>query len=110
MVNILAEYKICPVCHTINPPTATECECGFRFREGEIVTDRDLARRARRKKLRAAVASCALIAVIAALGILTAAHGVRVLFYILGGAAATLIVAYLILKIIGLVGDRRGQD
>lgn len=104
----MAEYKNCPVCHTINTPTAVVCECGYRFREGEALSDRDIARAQRKKKLRAAAASCVILAVIAALVFLTVLNGVKILFIILGVAVAVVILTFVVLKIRDIVSKRKG--
>lgn len=105
----MAENKICPVCHTINAPTARECECGYRFSDGGALTDRDIARKKRNKKLRAIAASCLIIAVFAVLAFLTLVYGVRVLLYVLASAVGVLIIAFIVLKILGMIDDKRGK-
>ncbi len=96
----MAENKQCPVCHAINPPTATVCECGHRFREGDTLSESEVARRARKLKLRAAIGTAAVVAVIAVLVVLTMFFSVRVLFYTLGAIVATLLVAFVVYRIV----------
>lgn len=105
----MAENKICPVCHTINPPKAAECECGYRFRDGGALTDSDLVRKSRRKKLRATAASCIILAIFAILAVMTLIYGVRVLLYVLGVTVGVLIIAFIILKIMSVIDNIRSR-
>lgn len=92
----MAENKFCPVCHTINAPTAVSCsECGYRFDSGAKLTESDLQRAARRRKLRSAAASAVIFAILLSLVIATMARGMR-----FGGVVILIWLAVLVLAII----------
>lgn len=95
----MAEYKNCPVCHTINPPAALTCECGYKFRSGDALTDRDIARAERKKKLRAALLTAPLVLIIIVLCVITPLYGIRPLLYALAAAAVIFVAAAVIFRI-----------
>ncbi len=86
---------------------AAVCECGYRFREGDAVSESDIARAVRKKKLRAAVGTAVVVAVIAVLALLTVFGGVKVLLIVLGCIVAVLLVAFVVLKVCGFLDGRR---
>ena len=105
----MAEYKNCPVCHTINPPKATACtECGYKFREGEFLSDRDIARTERKKKRGRAVMTAVFAAVIIALCLIALIFGefLRTILIVVG-VAAVLFAIVVILYRIKSAHDRR---
>lgn len=106
----MPEYKICPACHTIDPPDAETCECGYRFRSGDDISEEEIARRNRKKRVRSFIGTFILIFLISFLGIMTANYGVKVLLWVLGVAVAAAVLSFIILKIIRAVGGKKGGD
>lgn len=95
-----AEYKNCPKCHIINAPTAAKCECGYVFSEGEVLTDKELARLGRASKKRNAFASALIVAFIALYVALSLKFGfLSVFVYSIGFVIAALLILYVISKI-----------
>ena len=105
----MPESKYCPVCHAINPGTAERCECGYRFREDDNLTDRDMAAIARRRKRRRAAETAAVAIVIALLVLLTVFAGIKMLLLVIAGLAAAIVVTLIVLKVIGVLDRKKNK-
>ncbi len=106
----MPESKYCPVCHAINPGTAERCECGYRFRGDDNITDRDVAAAERRHKLRRAAEGVIVAAVIAVLVLLTVFAGIKVLLYVIAGLVAAIVVTLIVLKVIGVLDRKKNKN
>ena len=101
----MEKYKNCPVCHTINPPYAETCtECGYKFGDEPTLTDAELKRMERKKKLASALMSCFIFAVLASLILATMikgpAFGGLVILIWLGVLILAVLVMYVVSKIV----------
>ena len=98
------DAKICPVCGTLNPPSAEVCECGYTFRDGPVLSEDELKRRARRHKLRSALAWFCVGLVIVALMVLTAVYGatlgIKIILFWIALVIVSALAVFIISKII----------
>ena len=98
------DAKICPVCGTLNPPSAEVCECGYTFRDGPVLSEDELRQRARKRKLRSAIASFFVGLVIIALMVLTAVYGaslgIKIILFWIALVVVSALAVFVISKII----------
>ncbi len=106
-----AEYKNCPKCHIINAPTATRCECGYHFTEGEIVTDSDVNRQLRAAKRRRLLYTIPVVLFLILYFSLSIKFGfLQVLVYSVGFVIVALLLLYITSKIKSALDKKRLGD
>lgn len=106
-----AEYKNCPKCHIINAPTATRCECGYQFAEGEVLTDSDVKNQLRAAKRRRLLYTVPVLLFLILYFVLSVKFGfLQVLVYSVGVVIVALLLLYVTSKVKSALDKKRLGD